>query len=135
MNAEKRARLLWTVFRRPRYRLITNPIRKVLRRTNDRIIQHEVNRMRNELMLDTFRVIRLIGWTDQYDEDYYYIIQERVPGVGNTISLFSCVGGFTRLRRRLSPYDYWQTAYLWDLNGATVEAARQYCEEQGIIIK
>lgn len=98
----------------------------------DRSLPRQMRRLRGHLALDTFEVVRILGWTDQYEEDIYWITLTRRPGAGVEVNLMSACGGFTPLRNKISTFDYWHTLYLWDLNEATVERGMQICAEQNI---
>lgn len=83
-------------------------------------------------MLDDFRVVRLLGWSDQYEEDdYYWVIDTRRGG----IVLSSCCGGFKRLKGRISTWDYLHTDDIWKLNGHSVEDGLERAKKEKIKIK
>lgn len=96
-------------------------------------IQKFVDAHRNEVMHEDFDLIRLLGWTDQYEEDYYYVYQLRTYGIGNRITLMSCVGGPTPFK--LPATDRQRLNEIWDLNDCTVEQGKQMAADMGIIIK
>jgi hypothetical protein len=100
-------------------RLINSFIGKVFCITTEDRISVFVNKHRNELMLDHFEIVRLLGWTKQYEEDYYYILDTRQKG----IVLFSCVGCPIPLKRKISNFDYYHLEDIWYLNGHGVYEA------------
>lgn len=97
------------------------------------IIQREVNKHRNELVYEyPFRVVRLLGWTDQYeDEDYYYVIYDNEYGV----VLTSCVGGFIWLKNRLSSWDYCNADTVFRLNTPPDKEIINLIEDMDIKLK
>jgi len=102
----------WRFVERPK-RIIHGFInRRILKHDNAYLIQREVNKHRGELCIDPgFTLVKLLGWTDQYDDDYYYVIGSR-----SDIHLQSCVGGFTWLKGKLSGFEYYRTLGNWDKN-------------------
>lgn len=102
---------------------------------NEVLIQREADLMRNEIVLDHFETYRLLGWTDQFEEDYYWVILTRRVNVGVSIELYSCVGGFIRLRGTLSERDYFSIESGWNRNGASVKDGLSLAEKEGVIIK
>lgn len=122
---------LWTWIERPRrilYRWVYGP------QFADKMLPIEMKTLRGHLALDTFSVVRILGWTNQYEEDIYWIVLTRLPGEGVSVQLISACGGFIPLYRRLRSYDYWQTVRLWDMNDATVEHGLEICKERGILV-
>ena len=71
---------------------------------NKRNIVGFVKRHKDELVLDGFEVVRLIGWEDVPDEDYYWKL--RRPRMVQNILLSSCVGGLIPLKGSLTPNEY-----------------------------
>jgi len=118
----------WKFFERPK-RLIKKFFRG--NKSNAKIIQREADKYRGEIMLDNFRTVRLLGWTDQYDEDYYWVI-DQWP---REIKLSSCVGGFIRLKNRLSKFEYYNLDNLWNLNQSSYEEGLERVKVKKIIIK
>ena len=102
----------WKFVERPE-RIISGFInRKILKRDNAYLIQKEVNKHRGELCIDPgFEMVKLLGWTDQYDDDYYYVVGSR-----SDIRLQSCVGGFTWLKGSLDGFEYYGLLKSWDRN-------------------
>lgn len=94
-------------------------------------LQKEADDMRNEIVLDVFHTYRLLGWTDQEEEDYYWIVQKR----NNTIVLYSCVGSFIKLKDSISDKDYAYIENIWNMNNASVEDGLKLAKEKRIIIK
>ena len=96
-------------------------------------IQRFVNKHRNEIMLEHFEACRLLGWTDQHEDDYYYILLYRTPGKGNHIVLLSCCGRpepfkiSSKRRKHLEE--------IWDMNGCSVGEGREMAIRNGSIIK
>ena len=102
---------------------------------NSVIIQEEADMLRNEIVLDTFETYRLLGWTDQFEEDYYWVILTRRMNVGIALELYSCVGGFVRLKYYIPNEEYDKIERGWNLNNGTVEEGLRLAKEQGIIVK
>lgn len=102
---------------------------------NDVLFQKEADLMRNEIVADTFENYRLLGWTDQFEEDDYWVILTRRVNVGVALESHSCVGSFKRLRGVLSNKDYDEIDRGWNLNNASVEDGLRLAKERGIIIK
>jgi len=103
----------WKFFEQPKRKLKHLFGYELLRRGNRYYIQKEANRMRNELVIDHLEIVKLLGWTDQYDDDYYWVILRYKD---NKIVLSSCVSGFKRLKGKLSGFDYYQLEDWWKLN-------------------
>jgi hypothetical protein len=102
---------------------------------NEVLIQKEADLMRNEIVLDVFETYRLLGWTDQFEEDYYWVVLTRRVSVGVSIELYSCVGSFIRLKGFISNKDYFSIEDGWNRNGASIEDGLRLAEKEGIIIK
>ena len=125
---------LWNYIEKPKKKIHSFLNYKLLGRSNKKLIQKEVNKYRNQLMLDSpFSVIKLLGWTDQYEEDYYWVVQERKNSEGS-ITLYSCVGGFIPLKKKLRTFEYLQLVNLWNLNMNHLDVTREI-ENRGIILK
>jgi hypothetical protein len=103
--------------------------------SNEETIQKETDLMRNEIVLDVFETYRLLGWTDQFEEDYYWVILTRKANVGVRIELYSCVGSFIRLKDSISNKDYSSIEDGWNRNGASVKEGLILAEKEGIVIK
>lgn len=73
-------------------------------------------------------ISRLIGWTEDPD-DYYYVVQRR----NGEIRLHSCVGGFVRLRDRLSGFEYEMVMNQWGRE--SIEDAMKKITEMKIVLK
>ena len=102
----------WKFWEQPKRRVSGFIERKIMGWDNATIIQREVNQHRNELVYFVpHLVVRLLGWTDQYDDDYYWVVAN-----GFDIQLFSCVGGFTWLKGRLSKYEYYHADHIYEIN-------------------
>jgi hypothetical protein len=130
-QVSKKYNSYWKWFRKPYYMLVRLFRGKNYFNAHVSLLR-QMKHLRGHLALDTFEVVRILGWTDQYEEDIYWIVLTRRSGEGVVVSLMSACGGFTPLRNRLHSYDYWHTLHLWDLNGATVEQGLQICAEQNI---
>ncbi len=89
-------------------------------------IAKEMKRDRGQLMLDTFEVVRMLGWIDIPNDDYYYVIDTRKNGV----TLYSCVGGFTPLKGKIATFAYLQLDNLWQLNGHSLEDGMERWSEK-----
>jgi hypothetical protein len=95
-------------------------------------IQREVNRHRWEIVYEhPFDIVMLIGWTDQYEEDCYYVVWDFKEGV----RLMSCVGGFYFLKDRLTRYEYSHAEYVWYLNNPSREEILRICKKKKIKLK
>ncbi len=110
---------IWKYIERPK-RILMSRIHKIFGRGNAEIIQGEVNRHRGELVLYLFDVVKLIGWTDQYDDDYYWIIQSPCD-YRDSIKLASCVGDFIWLKNHLSQWNYAYLLNVFDMNALSEE--------------
>lgn len=120
----------WKCIERPK-RIIEGYINKIFGFDNSILIQRDVNTHRNELVLGSpFEIVKLLGWTDQFDDDYYYIIQIR-----DKISLYSCVGGFVWLKNKLSGFDYYHTVEVWNLNTPSKSFIDSEIKAKGWILK
>lgn len=93
-----------------------------------------MKKLRGHLALDAFEIVRILGWTDQYEEDIYWVVLTRRRGEGVAVELMSACGGYIPLRNKLNAFDYWHTLHLWDLNGATVEYGMQICAAKNIAV-
>ena len=120
---------LWKYYERPK-RIIEGWRNLLLGWDNPILIQRDVDKHRNELVWDRpFNVVKLLGWTDQYDDDYYYVIAEN-----RGITLYSCVGGFTWLKKYLPFWEYANAAVVFNLNYSQ-DLIEQEIKEKGIILK
>lgn len=129
---EKKANFYWKL------ELIPWRISRFLRKhllgvtDNRKIIQREVDKHRHELVFDSpFRVAQLIGWTDQFEEDYYYILWSREQG----LHFQSCVGGFDWLKKRLSKKEYYNALKVWNYNCPTIQEILAKCRAMEIKVK
>jgi hypothetical protein len=120
----------WKFIERPRrilegwYRIAT------FTNTNAYQIQREANKYRGQLVIDGFDVVvRLLGWTDQYEDDYYWVIWKK-----GKVELHSCVGGFCNLKGYLKTWDYIHLDYLYELNWPT-DNAYPAIKDKKIILK
>ncbi len=121
----------WQYIERPRRIISGFFLRKMLKWDNAKHIQWGVNKHRNELVLSQGNeVARLLGWTDQYEDDYYWVIY--VPRTG--VRLETCVGGPLWLKKRLSGFEYYRLERNFEINNP-MEIAKQLIEEQKIILK
>ncbi len=119
----------WKYIERPK-RIFESYINRLLGWDNPILIQREVNQHRNELAIEHFAVIRLLGWTDQYDDDYCWVVQD-----GNEIKLHSCCGGFIWLKNRLNGFNYYQMVEWWNLNCLPLVDALKMVTAKGIKLK
>jgi hypothetical protein len=127
-------KLLWKLIEQPKRRLSRFFWYTLLKKDNAFMIQRKVNKYRNQLMLDDISgVIKLLGWTDQFESDYYYIVQSRRYGVKENIFLYSCVGSFIPLKGKLSKFDYMRLEQLWDMN--TLTDIDRELKEKELILK
>jgi hypothetical protein len=125
------------------WRFVERPLRiiggffqyEVFKRDNAFLINRWVKRHRNEVMVHCLDLVRLIGWTNQYKEDYYYVLDYVVRGKGHQILLMSCVGEPTRLKRRMKRFDYYSIEEDWNRNGGTVEECLERAKKKKIIVK
>lgn len=119
----------WRFVERPK-RIVSSFINcTLLKRDNAYLIQREVNKHRGELCLDYgFQLVKLLGWTDQYDDDYYYVVDSR-----SGIQLESCVGGFIWLKGKLSGFDYYMLLDNWKRNQLSV--VDLVIQKRGIMLK
>jgi hypothetical protein len=85
-------------------------------------------------MLLDFEVVRLLGWTDQYDEDYYYIL-DHIGRKKKEVFLYSCVGQPTTMKTKLRVFDYLHLQHIWDLNDMSVEKGLERAKKKKIIVK
>jgi len=121
----------WRFIERPRRIVYSFIFRKLLRWDNAKSIQHEVNKHRNELVWDSpFSVVRLMGWTDQFEDDYYWVISDRTRGV----CLSSCVGGFVWLKDYLPLWEYYYADKIFELN-KPVKDIMAAIKEKNIVLK
>lgn len=132
-QVSKKKDFLWKMVERPR-RILGRILGGRKYYYADRSLPRQMKRLRGHLAVDTFSIVRILGWTDQYEEDIYWIVLTRRRGVGVAVELMSACGGFTPLRGKINAFDYWHTLYLWDLNGATIERGMQICAEQNITV-
>lgn len=120
----------WRFVERPK-RMISSRINKFLKRDNAFLIQKEADLMRNELVIDCpDRIVQLLGWTDQYDDDYYWVVAYK-----EKVELHSCVGGFIRLKNRLSGFHYYQMENNWRMNHLPMDQVLEEVENKGIVLK
>lgn len=101
-------------------------------------IQRDVDAHRHELVLDggDFNVCRLVGWTDEFDEDdfcfiLFYPKNSARPGV----VFFTCVAGFIPLKGHIDDdhYDCMETS--WSLNEpSSLEIEDRVRQEYGCAI-
>lgn len=122
----------WKYVERPK-RIISRWFDKLLGFTDNAvIIQREADRHRYELVYqDPFDIYILLGWTDQYENDYYWVVYEDRGG----IRLISCVGGFIWLKNRLTKHEYYSSASTWLYNNNSIEEMLKEAKAQGIKIK
>jgi len=128
-HEDKMAKLHWRYIERPR-RILVGYLRKLLKRPTDNatIIHKEACADRGRLVLLDWDVVRLLGWSNIPNDDYYWV----VLASDFRIVQSSCVGGFTPLYGVLSGFDYFQLASNWNLNGLSYENGLKMAKEQGI---
>lgn len=118
----------WKFFEQPKRR-IRYFIEKYIfgLNTNPKHIQWYVDKHRNEILLDPpYKIVKLLGWTDQFEEDYYYVV-ERISKNGRLEVVYSsCVCGFIRLKNKLSNYDYYDLEHLWFMNTHHLKNCKYY---------
>jgi len=103
-----------------------------LGRDNAFLIQRDADLMRNEFVFDIpFNIVLLLGWTDQYDDDYYWVIYSKNRGIVR----YSCCGGFVRLKGKLNGFDYYNIQHQWELNNPSLDSILNIVKEKGIILK
>lgn len=121
----------WKYIERPK-RIITSRFHKLFKIDNAKIIQIHVNKHRNELVYDSpFEVVRLLGWTDQFEDDYFWIVYHQKNGV----QLHSCVGGFVWLKGKLSLFDYHQADEVFSMNCPSSEIILNMLKQKDYIVK
>jgi len=122
----------WKFIEQPKRR-INYFINELFNRRNDYIIQKECNKHRNELAIYGWgnEIYLLLGWTDQYEDDYYYVYYSWKDG----IKLASCVGGFTWLKGKISGFEYYRMEKVWFLNNPSIKECLKEVEKGGIILK
>ena len=119
----------WKYVERPK-RIFESWINRLLGWDNAVLIQRDVNKHRNELGIEHFTVIRLLGWTDQYEDDYFWVVQDE-----NEIKLHSCCGGFVWLKNKLNGFNYYQMLNWWGLNYLPLTDALEKVKERNIKLK
>lgn len=121
----------WIYIERPR-RIIESIVNKLFRMNNEKLIQRDVNKHRNELVYDSpFSVVRLLGWTDIPDDDYFWVVYDSSQGV----VLHSCVGGYVWLKDRLSIFEYHYADDIFKLNTPPLSEILQLVKDMNIILK
>ena len=97
------------------------------------IIQREANEHRHELVLDMSGVVLLLGWTDSYEDDFYWVI-----GLNGGIILSSCVGGFIWLKGVLpdDSYDRLERQWFFPMGlDEYIKNAEIFARQDGFTIK
>jgi len=90
---------------------------------------------RNELVIDDFYVYRFLGHTEQYEEDWYWVLHGRSRNhYIMDIILLSCVGGVTFLKGCISEEAYNQMDRTWNFNKGSVEDGLELTKKRGIVI-
>ena len=132
MDDNSKLILYWKLIEQPKRRM-RGWIEKLLGHDDNAYrIQKKANEHRHELVLDPpFGVVWLLGWTDQYNDDYYWVIYSKERGV----ELHSCVGGFIRLNKKLDGFDYYHMKHVWGLNMPAKEQMLEEAQKEGIILK
>lgn len=120
--------LIWHLIERPR-RIIVSRIYKLLGWENPEIIQRECDKHRNEMVLDMFGVVKLLGWTDQFEDDFYYVVVDRYD-----VKLISCVGGFVWLKNKLNIWEYSRLQQTFEINFPK-EFIDEEIKRKGLIVK
>lgn len=127
---EKHFDFWWNYFKRP-CRIVSSKINELMKWHNAILIQREVNRHRYEMVISDFgrHIVRLIGWTDQYEDDYYWVYWD-----GRKVGLLSCVGGFQWLKYRLSMFEYYSLDCGFERNNP-IEYAFKIIKRMGVFVK
>ena len=121
----------WKYIERPK-RILSGYYHQIRKWDNAKIIQHEVDRHRYEIVYDIpFRCVMLLGWTDQFDDDYYWAFYDRTLGV----QLDSCVGGFVRLKGKLSAFHYHQAKQIFEWNTPPLNEILKEASRKGYFLK
>lgn len=121
----------WKYVERPK-RIIAGHLHRLLKMDNAKLIQKKVNQHRNELVYDSpFEVVRLLGWTDQFPDDYFWIVYHCTEGV----RLYSCVRGFVWLKGKLSLFDYYNANEVFNLNCPSMGEILDIVDQKGLILK
>lgn len=119
----------WKYLERPKRIIYSFVFRTILKWDNAKEIQKEANKHRGEIVIDpAFSIVKLLGWTDQYKEDYYWVICRR-----NEIVLSSCVGGFIYLKGKIGIFEYNHLLELFDMN-LFIDVEKEL-KEKGTILK
>ena len=109
---ENKYNFIWKYIERPKRRISGFFNRHILHLDNRYFIQKEVNRHRYGICLYGFKLVRLIGWTDGFEDDYYYVCED----LRGEILFHSCVGRLLFFKRILSLFDYYDLIYTWNMN-------------------
>lgn len=125
----------WKFIERPK-RIIEGWIKHLFRWNNAILIQRDVNKHRNEIVIETpFRILMLLGWTDQYKEEDYYWVTYDPRDFKSPIHLESCCGGFIYLKNQLSMFDYEQLRNIWNMNTKPLDEILNMVKDKKIILK
>jgi hypothetical protein len=106
--------------------------------STEKQIQQEVFENRNRLVIsiDDNHVCRLLGWTDEQEEDYYWIVAKwGNPIDGPEIHLETCVGSPTWLYGILDEKSYGRIDNSWNINNHSAEDCINVAQKKGIKIK
>lgn len=82
-----------------------------MRKTTIETLREELEPYKNTLVLDCFKVVRLVGVYDG-EEDFYWQYDDHQKGIYDA----SCVGGWTPLKGVLPDDEYRRLLSLWNLN-------------------
>lgn len=126
-DAKRKYGLLWKYIERPK-RLIHSWL---IHESNEKTISRFVNKCRGEILLDGDHTVRLLGWIDIPDDDYYYLLLERREGEVKLV-YSSCVGQPLRLKKSLKMFDYYRLDNVANLNFLTIEIGMDLVKKANI---
>ena len=78
---------------------------------------------------------RVLGYTEQFEEDAYWVLLTKEEGKGPSLLLYSCVGSFINLKEYLPNAVYQEIEESWNLNGLSVEDGLNLVQQQSILLK
>ena len=122
----------WKFIEQPKRRISSFFNKLFFKHENDYYIQREINKHRHELVIDGFwEIYFLLGWTDQYEDDYYYVFYSYNRGV----ILYSCVGYFVPLKGKLNGFNYYRMKRVWEYNTPKLPEIQELAKKENIMIK
>jgi hypothetical protein len=129
---------IWLVIVRP-YRIVYGWIfYTILKKHNAYLIARETKRYRGDICLDhNFEPVKLLGWTDVPDDDYYWVLQPmRARGVGNQkFYLSSCVGSPYWIKWNMNPWYYRQIENIFYLNSEPEEDVLKDLQSRKLVLQ